>query len=386
MTSSREALRSVVKLPKQFKRGGIFLCHNHEVFRHHKWLPSTTYHASVNSCPIYRSFSSKISPSPANLPEDDEDKDDPIEGVNSYTLGLLKLRHEGIIMNPDGIGKDILPGERVIKENKKLMTKRMVQIEQKFGYFWTLKDLNKTNNKPILSNVELIHTDIAKVFPAFGLIDDETEDNRDSIDDTEEKLGEQSTKKISGELQTLTGRPIQTPKCFTLRNRAKDPNAACTLVAINFNDFGYKMLPSWTDPFEKEFGSSKSGNHRFETFWISIHESRILNLISSFIIRSFRKKVPDHRKDKTLLYFGGSASGMRDVLRMHNEKTSYVYLLDGIGRVRFAASGEATKEEAQRLIRFAKKLVPSNRDRTIDSPVKKKREREGSRRIIRKKF
>ena len=66
-------------------------------------------------------------------------------------------------------------------------------------------------------------------------------------------------------------------------------------------------------------------------------------------------------QDQTLLYFtGGNDSQLndfRDALRMYNEMTGYVLLLDGIGRVRFAGSGTATDEEAQRLISFAKEPV-----------------------------
>ena len=37
----------------------------------------------------------------------------------------------------------------------------------------------------------------------------------------------------------------------------------------------------------------------------------------------------------------------------------YVFLLDGQGRVRFAASGEATEEYTNRLVQLAQKLTPT---------------------------
>jgi hypothetical protein len=42
---------------------------------------------------------------------------------------------------------------------------------------------------------------------------------------------------------------------------------------------------------------------------------------------------------------------------MHNIMTNYVFLLDDLGRVRFAGSGEASEDEVQRLIEFTKELL-----------------------------
>lgn len=47
---------------------------------------------------------------------------------------------------------------------------------------------------------------------------------------------------------------------------------------------------------------------------------------------------------------------------MHNMYTGYVYLVDGIGRVRWAGSGGGDEEEVANMIRCAKELV---------APVKK---------------
>lgn len=53
---------------------------------------------------------------------------------------------------------------------------------------------------------------------------------------------------------------------------------------------------------------------------------------------------------------------MRDILRMHNIYTGYVFLVDGIGRVRWAGSGEGSDEEVEKMIEFAKLLTqPSER-------------------------
>ena len=43
---------------------------------------------------------------------------------------------------------------------------------------------------------------------------------------------------------------------------------------------------------------------------------------------------------------------------MHNDKTGYVFLLDGTAKVRFAGSGEATSQDMQILIDCVKGLAP----------------------------
>ena len=56
------------------------------------------------------------------------------------------------------------------------------------------------------------------------------------------------------------------------------------------------------------------------------------------------------------MYFGYCPE-FRDVLRMHNDKTGYVFLLDGIGRVRFVGSGRATRENVDLMLRHANELA-----------------------------
>lgn len=42
---------------------------------------------------------------------------------------------------------------------------------------------------------------------------------------------------------------------------------------------------------------------------------------------------------------------------MHNIYTAYVYLVDGIGRVRWAGSGKGSDEEVEKMIGFARELT-----------------------------
>jgi ATPase complex subunit ATP10 len=76
--------------------------------------------------------------------------------------------------------------------------------------------------------------------------------------------------------------------------------------------------------------------------------------------RSARSNTPPQQQSTTLLHYGSaeSLSTFKDTLRMHNTLTGYVYLLDGLGRVRFAGSGSASHEEVNRVIAFAKEITP----------------------------
>lgn len=187
------------------------------------------------------------------------------------------------------------------------------------------KDLRETGEKPILSNDELIPIDDAQVFPA-----------------------------LHGNLQNLEDEDVSLPQYITKDNRAKDPAAECTLVVACFNEFGNQMLPSWTEPFEKVF---LKDSNRIKMVWLSMNEGRILGFLSSMIKKSSKKNIPDYRKKNYLMYFG-ECPEFRDVIRMHNMKTGYAFLLDGLGRVRFAGSGRATDDEMKKLIAFTKKLAP----------------------------
>ena len=251
------------------------------------------------------------------------------DGIDSYTRTQMQKRHQGIIMNENGLSQHVLPGGYIVKTNQKTGDKKMVGLERSMGYFWDLKDLTDTDNKPILSNMDLIPLDISQVFPPLT--------------------------NHGGDLKNLEDEEIVSlPEFITKNNRAKDPGAECTLVVICFNEYGNKMLPTWTEPFEHAFTNDKN---RVKVIWITINEGWSLNMLRYFIVKGSKKNIPDHRKKDYLIYFG-ECPEFRDILRMHNRKTGYAFLLDGLGRLRFAGSGEASEDEVKRLISFTKELAP----------------------------
>lgn len=266
----------------------------------------------------------------------DTDKID-YEGIDSTTRIEMEKRHKGIKMNHNSISQFILPGDKMVKANQKTGTKKMLAIERNMGYFWYLKDLKDTDSKPVVANDETIPPNIAKVFPPLNA-------------------------QMNGSLKSLAGKEESLPHFFTSGNRSNDPSAFCTLVGVAFNDYGNKMLPSWIDPFEHRFRADKN---RVKTSWLSINEGTALYMLKYFITNASLKTVSEERRDRTLLFFG-SCPEFRDVLRMHNNKTGYVFLLDGLGRVRFAGSGKAKDEELKYLFRSTRELAPGLKSKEDD--------------------
>ena len=237
-------------------------------------------------------------------------------------LRQLSSRHPGIHMHPESISKLIMPGNQVERTNNKgLTTKRYTELV--YGYFWMISDLKKSDNRPILPME--IPSETAQVFPD-----------------------------LTG-LQSLSGRTVNLPDYFLRKNRSQDPTAQCTLVAISYREFGFQQLPSWINAFQAAF----AGKDRFETIKINVADGWFNRWMLRWLIISLNKRnTPIEEHAATFICFGDNEK-FRDDLRMHNLMPGYVFLLDGQGRVRFAASGEATEEYTNRLVQLAQKLTPT---------------------------
>jgi len=243
-------------------------------------------------------------------------------------------RIRGIKVNSASLGYTILPGNFVFKTYKLTGNTRKIPVELAKGYFWMVWDLKKTNQKPTLSNEKLIPARDAQLFPTLKslyMLDDS---------DTELDL------------------PL-----FFLEKAHHQPQherstGKITLVAITFRDNGFKLIPTWTVPFEQAFRKNNSLSNMVQTFHVNITERWILYPFRNTIRNVMKNNTSVSQQSKTLTYFGTKeVMEFRDVLRMHNIMTSYVFLLDDLGRVRFAGSGEASEDEVTRLIKFAKALL-----------------------------
>jgi len=185
----------------------------------------------------------------------------------------------------------------------------------------------------------------------------------------------------------------------TKKNNKKNKNSrqyikkpkTITLVGLTFRDNGFKLLPSWIKPFEDEFttqtGTATATGSRnadaknvgdevavvVQSYTLSITERWILYPFRNMLTKAMRQNTPPGDHDRTMVCYtnGGGKSGssgsgqqsmnelddFRDVLRIHNLMTSYVFLLDSYGRVRFAGSGEATNDDIDLLKQFTYDLM-----------------------------
>jgi mitochondrial ATPase complex subunit ATP10 len=256
-------------------------------------------------------------------------------------------RIHGIKVNPDSLGNEILPGNLIYKTYKLTGNVRKIPVELVKGYFWMVTDLKKTNHKPTLSNDNLIPEHESQTFPTLmGLR---------ALSDT-----------------TTT---VDLP-WFFLDQQYEHAAGKITLVAVTFRDNGFKLVPSWTIPFEQAFQDTSMAN-KVQTYLVSITEHWVLYPFRGLLTRVMKNNTPPKNQSKTLVYFGTKdLDDFRDVLRMHNIMTSYVFLLDDLGRVRFAGSGKASEEEVSNLIQLTKELiVESSGDKSTILSKKKKEKR-----------
>ena len=76
----------------------------------------------------------------SSQPNDSKEDEEKEEGKISREMEQeLDKRHHGIMMNPNGLSRTILPGNFVIKTNEKTGSKRKVHADRALGYFWMIK-------------------------------------------------------------------------------------------------------------------------------------------------------------------------------------------------------------------------------------------------------
>jgi mitochondrial ATPase complex subunit ATP10 len=208
------------------------------------------------------------------------------------------------------------------------------------GYFWMLKDLRRTQEKPVLANTDaLIPSSLAQILPDLPRV-------QPLLLDTTTNAA------------THSGGTVDFPAHLLRQNRSRDPSAQCTLLAIAFRDFGFQQLASWIVPFSDAYAH----NDRVQVATLLVSEGWLNRmLLRPVIVASTRRNTPPEQRSRTYLHFGSSphVEEWRDALRLHNVLVGYVLLLDGLGRVRFAASGTATETELAALMQGARDLLVS---------------------------
>jgi mitochondrial ATPase complex subunit ATP10 len=307
---------------------------------------------------------------------DDSSNNNNINDVTSLPPPLPKLedanpeRIRGIHVNPDSLGSQVLPGNLVYKKYKLTGNIRKVPLELVHGYFWMLNDLKVTNQKPTLSNTDIIPSREAQLFPTLTdvrvLSDPDTPVDLPSyfITSTSNDSRSSSSTLMKKKNKKKNKNKNRTSDTYKRKNRV-------TLLALTFRDNGFKMLPSWTEPFDRAFSDSNQNHNIVQSFTLSITERWVLYPFRSLLTKSFQQNTPSSDLHKTLVcYICGSNNqslqDFRDTLRLHNIMTGYVFLLDGYGRVRFAGSGIASDDEMNDLIRITHQLLNDDDDHDHD--------------------
>ena len=205
-----------------------------------------------------------------------------------------------------------------------------------------VSDLKRTNSKPTLCSI--IPEREAQTFPTLtGL---------NTLLDTSTKVDipwyfiDPSQYDHGGEIVSSSTSSKSKSKSVTKGN--------ITLLSITFRDNGFKLIPSWTEPFETVF----QNDDRVNSYKLSITEHWVLYPLRGLLTRVMRNNTPMEDRNRTLVYFGSSQiEEFRDILRMHNIMTNYVFLLDDLGRIRFAGSGPADADEITQMVQTTKDIL-----------------------------
>jgi hypothetical protein len=105
-----------------------------------------------------------LSADPNQDPKDDDGSFDHLPRLESANPDRIT----GIRVNPASLGSMVLPGNLIYKKYKWSGNTRKIPLELEHGYFWMMRDLQKTDSKPTLSNESLIPEEEAQLFPILN--------------------------------------------------------------------------------------------------------------------------------------------------------------------------------------------------------------------------
>ena len=90
---------------------------------------------------------------------------------------------------------------------------------------------------------------------------------------------------------------------------------------------------------------------------LNIEQNKMKAFLINLFVPRLRRQVPSDRHDKYFIVRQGVTDDIRDQVGLVNERVGYVYLLDAQARIRWAASGVATSEEIEALVKGVRRLV-----------------------------
>ncbi|RPB28453.1 hypothetical protein L211DRAFT_855408 [Terfezia boudieri ATCC MYA-4762] len=102
---------------------------------------------------------------------------------------------------------------------------------------------------------------------------------------------------------------------------------------------------------------------------VNIEENTLKAMLITLFVPSLRKRIPKDRHDKYFIVRQGVTDEIRSQVGLVNGRVGYVYLVDSQGRIRWAASGVATDEEKEALVKGVRRLVELDLWTKDSSPV-----------------
>eukprot|EP00177_Eucheuma_denticulatum_P008098 GFKZ01014757.1.p1 GENE.GFKZ01014757.1~~GFKZ01014757.1.p1 ORF type:complete len:288 (-),score=29.23 GFKZ01014757.1:779-1546(-) len=127
---------------------------------------------------------------------------------------------------------------------------------------------------------------------------------------------------------------------------------AVTLVLLAFRSVADQQLLSWRDAFTSHLGS-----HAIAWYDVTINESFGAQALSGFVQRMQRGRTDVAEHDYHVAFNCRAREPLERLLPSGNRLFGYVLLLDREGRVRWRASGLASKEGVDVMVRCARELI-----------------------------
>ena len=126
------------------------ICHHHHLFpsrlvsKHYSTISTAAqFHPSLcNHAHKHLDNNNDINSMVNNNNQSRNKSESPFEQPSLYETEYERQRmrrNKNIIMHPNGTGKDILPGNYVLKVNERTGLERKVILEHEKGYFWAIR-------------------------------------------------------------------------------------------------------------------------------------------------------------------------------------------------------------------------------------------------------
>jgi len=144
-----------------------------------------------------------------------------------------------------------------------------------------------------------------------------------------------------------------------------------SLVTVAARESAQAHVDSWTEPIAAVFGKealyAQPGGEAPSLYHINVMEGHVGSMLSTIIRSKLRRQLPAEQHG-AVLHWNGDVTTLG--LEVANRHVGHVYMLDKNGRVRWRGRGQATPEQADRLVAFAQTLM---KEEASSPGVKKKR-------------